>query len=348
MYKLHALFRQIRKRPYIIAGACFGLVGILLILVSFAATSSASFETEAGTKTGSATTISSAAASNGSYVKFGDSSGTTAWKPLATKPGGWAWQWQLTGTVNETVLDSSTNPNKMYDIDMFNASTALISRLKAKGIYVVCYVESGDWASGRPDAGDFPTSILGRALNGFPDEKFININALDSPAGPTGKTLRQIMTARLDLAQSKGCDGIEPDLDDLHTYNTGFTITQANQVTYNSFLIQAAHARGMSLGLKNGPDTAGAGSFTTAMYNAGADWVLNEECNQYDECDGYNIFVQNGRAVFQVEYLDNQGIPYSGTSGTCALNLVAGFDGIVKDSSSSLSALPRTPCRTGN
>jgi hypothetical protein len=234
----------------------------------------------------------------------------------------------------------------MYDIDMFNASAALVSRLKAKGIYVVCYVEAGDWASGRPDAGDFASAILGRNLSGFPDEKFINITALDGPAGPTGKTLRQIMTARLALAHSKGCDGIEPDLDDLHTYTTGFTITQANQVAYNSFLIQTGHSMGMSVGLKNGADPDG--TFDRDMYNAGADWVINEECNQYSECGGYTIFAQNNRAVFQVEYLDNQGVAYSGTSGTCTKNNTANFDGIVKDSSSSLAATPRVACRVGN
>lgn len=270
---------------------------------------------------------------------------TTGFTPLKQNT---AWQWQLTGTVNETVLDTSTNPNKMYDIDMFNASPELISRLKNKGIYVVCYVEAGDWASGRPDAGDFATSILGRNISGFPDEKFINVKALDSPAGPTGKTLRQIMTARLQLAQSKGCQGIEPDLDDLHTYSTGFTISQSDMVTYNKFLIDTGHSLGMSVGLKNGADEGGPGSFTAAMYNAGADWVLNEECNQYSECSGYNIFIQGGRPVFQVEYLDNQRVSYSGASGTCTKNNAAGFDGIVKDSSSTLAALPRIACRSGN
>jgi hypothetical protein len=340
------------KRKVVPAGfvVIFIVMGSIAVLLTRAATPTASLQPEIGSIT-TATVVDSAAASNGKYVKFGPAVVTPpagSWLPLGTKTAGWAWQWQLTGTVNETVLDASSNPNKMYDIDMFNATSALISRLKAKGIYVVCYVESGDWGSGRPDAGDFAPAILGRNLDGFPDEKFININALDSPAGPTGKTLRQIMTARLTLAKSKGCDGIEPDLDDLHTYNTGFTITQANQVAHNKFLIDAGHALGMSVGLKNGPDATGAGSFTTQMFNAGADWALSEECNQFNECDGYTTFIQGGRAVFQVEYLDNQGTPYNGANGTCARNIAAGFDGIVKDSSSSLSALPRTPCRAGN
>jgi hypothetical protein len=346
-HRLKNFYRSQRLRPVIFV-VIFASIGGAVILATQAATPTARLEPEQGTLTAPATIATDVAASGGQAVKFG-SIASSGWKPLPTKPAGWAWQWQLTGTVNETVLDASSNPNKMYDIDMFNATPALISRLKAKGIYVVCYVESGDYVGDRPDAGDFAPAMLStNKLDGF-NEYYIKVSSLDSPTGPTGKTLRQIMTARLQTAKDKGCEGIEPDLDDLHTYPTQpFTITQAQQVAYNTFLIQTGHSMGMSVGLKNGPDGTGAGSFTTQMFNAGADWALSEECNQYDECDGYNIFVQGGRAVFQVEYLDNQGTPYSGANGTCARNIAAGFDGIVKDSSSSLSALPRTPCRSGN
>jgi hypothetical protein len=314
----------------------FVVVGVAVLLSVRAATPTAVLEPENAVLSGGATTGNDANASGGRFAQFNPNSTTP--RPLAP---GTAWQWQLTGTVNETVLDGVSGP-KMYDIDMFNAQAALITRLKAKGIYVVCYVESGDWAQARPDAGDYAPSILGKAIDGFPDEKFVNINALDSPAGPTGKTLRQIMAARLDMAKTKGCDGIEPDLDDLHTYNTGFSINENQMVAYNKAIIDMGHARGMTVGLKNG---ASGGQFEQKMLQAGADWALNEECNQFDECDGYELFIAAGKAVFQVEYLDNQDVPYSGANGTCAKNNTANFDGIVKDSSSSLSALPRIACR---
>lgn len=336
------------KNITIAAALIVGCVGSYLLIYSQAATPTASFETESGSRTGAVALASDTTASGGSGVKFG-TGGSSGWKTLSTKTGGWAWQWQLTGTVNETVLDSSTNPNKLYDIDMYNATSALISRLHAKNFYVICYVESGDWANSRPDAGDFAISILGKGLDGFPDEKYINITQLDGAAGPTGKTLRQIMTARLQLAQSKGCDGIEPDLDDLWVYTQselGFSISRAQQVTYNKFLIDTGHSLGMAVGLKNGADPGG--TFEQSMVAAGADFALNEECNQYDECSDYSAFINAGRPVFQVEYLDNQGKAYSGTNGTCAKNNTAGFDGIVKDSSSSLAATPRIACRTGN
>jgi|GEM_PF-970208 len=327
-------------RAWIVA-ALFAVVGLGLLVTVRAAAPTIALEVEEGTLLVPAAMIPDADASGSKGVRFATETSPppTAWKPLSP---GTHWQWQLTGTVNETALDATVGP-KMYDIDMENASSALVSRLKAKGMYVVCYVESGDWASGRPDAGDYAPAILGRNIDGFPDEKFVNITAIDSPAGPTGKTLRQIMMARLDRAKEKGCEGIEPDLDDLHTYTTGFTITQAKQVAFNKLMIEAAHARGMSMGLKNGADPDG--TFNQQMLTAGADWVINEECNQYDECAGYKQFITAGRAVFQVEYLDNQKVPYAGASGSCAKNNAANFDGIVKDSSSSLAASPLINCR---
>ncbi len=52
--------------------------------------------------------------------------------------------------------------------------------------------------------------------------------------------------------------------------------------------------------------TTGPGSFEQQMLDAGADWALNEECNQYDECVGYTQFISAGKVVFPVEYPDNQ------------------------------------------
>ena len=285
----------------------------------------------------------SAQPGSGTTDATADTSGPTS---TGTLEPGTTWQWQLQGTVDETVLDASAG-RKMMDIDMFNATPELVSRLHAKQITVICYVESGDFAIGRPDAADFPPAIVTTPLPGFPDERFINIRALDAPVGPTGKTLRQIMAARFELARSKGCDGIEPDLDDLQNYATGYSITMSDQLAYNAMLIQMAHSRGMSLGLKNGigDDGQTTQQFIKATIAAGTDWALNESCNQFAECAAYAAFINTGRAVFQVEYLDQQTLGYAGGTGTCSTDNAANFDGIVKDSSSSLQALPRIACR---
>ena len=152
-----------------------------------------------------------------------------------------------------------------------------IQRLHAKGIYRG--VLHGDRRLGELPSRrrvPYPRAVLGNALSGFPNERLVDIRQID--------VLLPIMAARLDLAEAKGCDGIEPDLDDTYTYNTGFPLTMQDQLAFNKAVADLAHARGMSIGLKNGASSGGV--FETAMVQF-TDWALNEECNQYGECGGY-------------------------------------------------------------
>jgi hypothetical protein len=60
-----------------------------------------------------------------------------------------------------------------------------------------------------------------------------------------------------------------------------------------------AHARGLSVGMKNGVEV------TDADTVAAFDWNLNEECFFYNECAVLDQFVQAGKAVFQTEYTED-------------------------------------------
>jgi hypothetical protein len=247
---------------------------------------------------------------------------------------GTSWQWQIDGnTIDLTVLDNVANPKKMYDIDLFATSAATIQQLHAKGIYVVCYVETGGWENYRPDAAAYPLAVLGNVLSGFPNERLVDIRQIAE--------LQPIIAARFDLAKAKGCDGIEPDLDDTYNgYDTGFPLTMQDQLAFNHAVADLAHARGLSIGLKNGASSGGV--FENAMVKF-TDWALNEECNQFGECGGYSVYIAANKAVFQVEYL-NSG---STSAEICPSDNAANFDGILKSASESLGALPRIACRNG-
>ncbi len=144
-------------------------------------------------------------------------------------------------------------------------------------------------------------------------------------------SLLPIISSRLDLAVSKGCDGIEPDLDDTYNgYDTGFDLTQADQLAFNRAVADEAHARGLSIGLKNGASEDG--EFEKAMAQF-TDWALNEECNTFDECSGYAVFIAQNKAVFQVEYMQPNG---TRVEDFCPQDNAANFDGLLKDSSDSL------------
>jgi hypothetical protein len=260
---------------------------------------------------------------------------TTAAATVAALTPGTSWQWQLGGgDIDETVLDAVNNSKKMYDIDLFTTDAATIGRLQAKGITVICYMETGAWESYRPDAAQYPQSVLGNSVDGFPNERFVDIRQIEA--------VLPMLTARFDLAVSKGCDGIEPDLDDTYNgYVTGFPLTQDDQLKFNRAVADAAHDRGLSIGLKNGASPDGA--FERAMSEF-TDWALNEECNAFDECAGYSVFIDQNKAVFQVEYQSPDG---TRVEDFCPYDNAANFDGLLKDSSDSLAALPRVACRFG-
>ena len=112
------------------------------------------------------------------------------------------------------------------------------------------------------------------------------------------------MQARLDLAVSKGCDGVEPDNVDSYANTNGLGLTAADQLDFNRFVAAEAHARGLSVGLKN--DLAQVKSLQPAY-----DWALNEQCSQYGECSSLTPFVTAGKAVFGVEYTGSASYVFS-------------------------------------
>jgi len=199
------------------------------------------------------------------------------WKP----PLNTSWQWQLTTPVDQKVKVH------MYDIDMFDNDASVVSSLHNKGRKVVCYIDVGTWEKWRPDAKKFPKSVLGKAVAGWPGERWLDIRRVD--------ILGPIMKARMDLCQAKGFDAMEPDNVDGYTNDTGFRLTYNDQIAYDTFVANAAHARGLSVGLKNDVDQV-------KDLLPSFDWALDEQCFQYHECGTLLPFIKAGKAVFEVEY----------------------------------------------
>ena len=192
------------------------------------------------------------------------------------------WQWQLTGSPFDQWPDV-----QMYDVDLFDTDTLLVRTLHGQGRKAVCYMSAGSWENWRPDANTFPATVKGRNLDGWPGEKWLDIRNL-AVLGP-------ILEARMDLCKAKGFDAIEPDNVDGYANKTGFPLTYADQIVFNTFLATAAHARGLSVGLKNDLDQV---RDLQPLF----DWALNEECFRYKECAALTPFVKAGKAVFHVEY----------------------------------------------
>src|SRR5437868_540885 len=142
---------------------------------------------------------------------------TPYWTPAPNT----TWQWQLTGTVDQSVNVA------MYDIDLFNNTASVVASLHAQGRRAVCYVSFGSWEDFRSDAGQFPESVKGKALDGYPNERWLDIRNLD--------VLGPLLGARLDMCKAKGFDAVEPDNVDGYTNDSGFPLTYDDQIRFNTW-----------------------------------------------------------------------------------------------------------------
>ncbi len=228
----------------------------------------------------------------------------TVWQPAP----GTGWQWQLSGSI-----DTSINV-AMYDIDLFDAPDAALTKLKADGRIVICYFSAGSREDWRSDAGDFAASDYGNGLAGWPGENWLDIRSAN---------VRKIMQKRLDLARSRGCDGVEPDNVDGYANSTGFSLTKQDQIDYNMFIASQAHARGLSVGLKNAVDLV-------QTLEPSFDWALNEECMTYSECGKLKPFLDAGKAVFHVEYVNKTSQGAAKQSSVCGDPSIQGFSTLIK------------------
>jgi hypothetical protein len=254
------------------------------------------------------------------------------------------WQYQLqgvaayasTGGINVGISatpftgGAAVHPT-VFDIDLYvdqaisgnntTFDTAAVNAIHAAGGKAICYVSAGTWENWRVDANQFPASVLG-SKNGWPGEKWLDIRQTS--------VLLPIMQARVQKCRQAGFDGVEWDNVDGFSNRTGFPLTANDQLVYDASLANLAHSYGLTVALKNDveqlPDLA--------PY---VDYAVNEQCQQYNECDGYTTyFINAGKAVFQVEYKLSQ-------AKFCAKANAGNRNAITK--TFDLFDTPWTPCR---
>ena len=222
-----------------------------------------------------------------------------------------SWQWQLTGSI-DTGVDV-----EVYDVDLFEVSQSVIDELHDDGRFVICYFSAGTWEEWRDDADLFPEDAVGNTMEEWDDEKWLDVRSSE---------IRSIMQDRLDVAVDKECDGVEPDNMDgyLNDNNSGFDFDGFDQLDYNQYIAEQAHDRGLSVGLKNDVDQL-------VELEPCYDWALNEECFAYDECHRYEPFVDAGKAIFHVEYVDDTSDGQDLADDICGDPALEGFSTLIKD-----------------
>jgi hypothetical protein len=209
----------------------------------------------------------------------------------------------------------------LYASDGRTPNRAGVEAVHAAGGHAVCYVSGGSLEKGRPDAAAFPGSVVGKVLDGWPDERWLDVAQLG--------VLVPLMRARAEKCQAAGFDALEWDNVDGYANDNGLGITPAAQLTYNRALARVAHELGLSVALKNDLEQI-------PSLVADFDFAVNEQCAQYNECASLDPFTRAGKAVVQLEY---EGSPATFCAAANAAGRAAAKMGL------DLAPKPWTPCR---
>ena len=151
----------------------------------------------------------------------------------------------------------------------------------------MCYFDTA-YEPSRPDS-DQLEPYRGNPIDGWPGQYWVDFREA---------AVVDVMKARIAIAAEKGCDGIEADDIDARSNDPGFDISASEQRAFIKALADAAHAAGLAFGLKNDLEDV------DALLEV-SDFAINEECFEYDECEALTPFIAAGKAVFHVEYTDN-------------------------------------------
>ncbi|MEO7587636.1 MAG: endo alpha-1,4 polygalactosaminidase [Arachnia sp.] len=227
-------------------------------------------------------------------------------------------RWQPTGTMGWHIQyqgEVGTPDVAVLNLDGVETPASQVDALHATGARAVCYLNAGGSEDFRDDFVSLPASVQGNPLDAWPGERWLDVRQLD--------VLLPVMALRMDQCRDKGFDGVDPDNLNGFAHDTGFPLTLADALGYQRALVTLAHDRGLAIGLKNTmeliPELADE-----------VDFAVNEQCQEFDECDTYAPLVALGKPVFNVEY-----------RGTCA-GQPAGLSTVLAD-----PALdgPTTTCR---
>jgi hypothetical protein len=205
-----------------------------------------------------------------------------AWKPTPDL----TWQLQFVNAPIDTSVEAD-----VYKIDLFDNQPSVVASLRKKGRKVVCYLNAGAWEDWRPDAKRYPEAVMGRGYDGWTGERWLDIRRID--------LLAPILRARLDLCRDKGFDGVMLDNVNSYTNRTGFPLSGADQLRFNVWLANEAHARGLAVGMNNNAEQAR----QLAPY---FDWALAEGCLSEGSCNALKPFVDSGKPVVVIEYTESR------------------------------------------
>jgi len=206
------------------------------------------------------------------------------------------WDWQI-GASSDSAIGLPGGAN-LIDLDGFTVSAGKVAALKSQGVYTVCYLDVGSYEPGRPDSAQYPSYLKLQQDPDWPAEYFLDINDVFKD----NSVLASILTARMQMCKTKGFDAVEPDNLQNDENVSGGRITAQQQLDFNSWVADRAHAAGLAVFQKNGPDkilqTDSSGKAMVDKF----DGILNEQCQEYGECAPLAEYTRRGKLALDVEY----------------------------------------------
>lgn len=198
------------------------------------------------------------------------------WKPAP----GIRWQWQESGDLDVQIAA------ELFIVNLQQTPASTIEALHAAQRKVICSFHAGIVDPTVAEAGSLSLAVAGSKVDEKQELRWLDIR---NPA------VQGWVEKQLEQARDKRCDGVLPNGLDGYTVNSGYPLSAQEQLTFNRWLADAAHARQLSVGLRNDSEQA-------RSLQAKFDWALNEQCFEYGECNAYQPFIAAGKAVLGVEY----------------------------------------------
>jgi hypothetical protein len=144
-----------------------------------------------------------------------------------------------------TLLPRLSTVESVIYLDPFTASAHDVESAHARHHEAICLLRGGVWEGHRPDAARFIRSLIGSVAPG--GGRWLDVRAWSELAEP--------MSDRLALCASKRFDGVLfLDLD-AWAQPSGFPLTHADQLRFNTALAQAAQGRGLQVSFAPIPAT---------------------------------------------------------------------------------------------
>ena len=206
------------------------------------------------------------------------------------------WDWVLSGDIDTAALIERRLD--YVGLDAFDVSAEQVAEIRAAGSHVWCYVSAGTIEDWRPDVAAYQAAdaarqaagegqLIGEPYDQWPGERWLDVRALDA--------LMPLIEARLALCAEKGFDMVEFDNIDGYGNETGFAISEADEIAFIRALAEAADRAGLAPILKNTPDLAEALEPWFAAY-------LMEDCVLYDFCESAGAFSAAQKPALNAEY----------------------------------------------